>query len=233
MGVFEELFTEDTAEKLSLEIIKKIKDQETIIDYDFNISKGKMVGDTSDPDANTWIKFDTNKSELMKKVIDTLADESIEPTEERKNIFLDFRKSLMSKLSSDYKSQFTDALRNAIFENKITVEMCPMEHCEVLESDIADVPLSSKYLLKIKKINYAGSIPEYISQPIYEKLMEIETEKPDATKEELQDLLNEYIQDQQKNNKWLFVKSVELCHGLFEYQLDVFVDYTMKNVETK
>ncbi|MFW6172389.1 MAG: hypothetical protein ACOC5T_01465 [Elusimicrobiota bacterium] len=227
MSTFEETFTTDNAEKLAQKIIDKINVlDDIIVDYDFHISKGKFIG--NDRNTNTWIKFDSGDDDFLKKFVNILSDESIESTEERKLLFQEFLTQLKKILTNRFKKEFTDAIRIAVFGEGMTASNCPMEKCKINEIDIIDVPLSSKYLVKVKKQSSGGTDPlEPISSQIFSKIIEMEDTAPTLSVEELQKEINTLTKEKQEEGQWSFVEEIELKRNFCEYQLDIFVDYSM------
>jgi hypothetical protein len=233
MSKFEDMFTRENANKLAVDIIKKIDNKEVIIDYNFQMIKGEIKGKK----INTWIKFDAEDNKLMQEIIGVLSDGEIVPTEELIQVFTDFRHAVMDLLSKEYVVQFTDSIRNYVFDNKISKEMCPMGTCAILEADIFDVPLSSKYLLRIKKTHHNYSIASSVSKYIYDEITRIGHESPHIKLAELQKEINGYLSEKKdlplsdpSRDSWIVVDEIELCREFYEYQFDMFIDYSMKRV---
>jgi hypothetical protein len=226
MKTFESIFTTENAAKVAQSILKSMDDEETIVDYDFRFQQGEFVSD----DINTWIKFDTNKYPLLQAMLETLTDETIEPTQERIDLFTNFREEICSFLAGELKTQVSNKLRECVFGGKIDANMCPIEKVKVVNFDLADIPDSARYLLVVKKEQPKDNIAPSVSKDLYDHLHSLDDDK--MTKNEIEQKLNDFISEKRDcDSKFKYIKEVKLKKAFFECQVELFADYAMVRPE--
>ena len=226
MKTFESIFTMENAAKVAQSILKSMDDEDTIVDYDFRFQQGEFVSD----DINTWIKFDTDEYPLLQTMLETLTDETIEPTEERVDLFTKFREEICGFLAGELKTQISDKLRKCVFGKKIDAKMCPIETIKVTSFDLADVPDSARYLLVVKKEQPKDNIAPSVSKDLYDYLYTLDDGK--LTKDEIEQKINDFISEKRDcDSKFKYVKEVKLKKAFFECQVELYADYTMLRPE--
>ena len=241
---FKELFSYENADKVAKYVVDMFgndEDESRVVDYDFNYSEGKVVG----KDTNTSFKFDTNKGTLLDDMKNTISDDKVKPTEENIIIFDDFRDKVCELLENKYKSNLLGKVRKVVM-NDIPSDVMPMDSLRIDNFEITDKP-SSDYVIVVQKdkrcprdvrlnevvYRYAEEEGKDPLNVIDEKKKEVEAELEEKDMDIL-DIIAEKQKEDENCDKYYFyfINDAYKRKYWFNCQVDMFVDYSLNEVET-
>lgn len=169
------IFTQGNAEVVASCLVEHLCKNAgpTTVDYDYQISAGKMVDEGGD--SNTTYKFDAEKGSLLREIIDTLyPEEADDRSEEDYAEETKWLNSIIEIINTKYIDLIRDAIRSKVFKN-VQPELVPMNPFVLNNLEFSSVP-EADFLIVVQRAvpkdqigmaqsNQAGSIP--INQELF------------------------------------------------------------------
>lgn len=211
MNDLETVLTDSAAIEVAKNIIERFNDSDDkqTIDYEFDLSKGKLVSE----DINTNLKFDSYPDTFLANIRDTICGKE-DMTKDDGDIILSFLIKIRDILNSEYKEQLKDIIRKKVL-GEVDKEVFPLNRVQVINVEIGDLP-DVDFLIVVQKSSPHGTISHSLSQELMNE--HVETGKD----------LNDIIKYHQANGdeKYKYISGAYKRKYYFEYQVDMFVDYT-------
>ena len=205
------ILTDENAVKVAGYIVDRFNDtsDDQMVDYEFDLNKGKMTSN----EINTNFKFDTRPDTFLREIKDAICGTEDMTKVDGDNI-LSFLIKIRDILNTEYQEQIADMVRHRVL-NDATKEMFPLTTINIVNVEIGDLP-DIDFLIVVQKSSPQGLISGSLSQELMNEHV--------ATGKSLNDIIAEHKATGDKS--YQYISGAYKRKYYFEYQIDMFVDYT-------
>jgi hypothetical protein len=217
---FDLTFTAENANTLASFLVEYLEEGDRKeIDYDFNLSCGKMKNDQK-VHANFSFKFDTKLGTIPRQIRDILSDETLDATEDRQKRTKWFFEEVGRDLTTIYLDQLRDRIRDVVFGKEIEKRLVPIENIVFIALDICDIPEKDDVLIVKRNIPKTMLLNQTGPDPVAHEIIKIS----DETGEDFQTIINRKKAEGDPN--YMYITGFQSKKAFFECQLDLFVDFS-------
>jgi hypothetical protein len=224
-----ELLTDETAEQVAKELTEqvaafgafaKLKDKTAkekigMVDFSFDLSKGKVASEN----ANTWFAFDLKRDTMAFAFMKAMYARDLPEDENQK--LLDFVGKVATILTEKFQDQFRDAVRKAVIPDS-DPRAIPLEKVEILGIELVDYSSVDDIDKKTVKYIKLPDVPVNM-RSLTSRIMEVRDEHPELT-------VADIIQKERLAANPVFDAIMGVQMGdkyLWDCQMAMFVDYSV------
>lgn len=211
------ILTKSKAKLLSEYLINRMMDDNTEVDYDWQLSSGKMISG----EINTTFKMDSKKGDILEEIKNTFSN--IEDFDEEDNkIIADFLNNVKKLLEKSNFSKLRDTIRKKVLSGTQS-EIFPLEQIEVVNIEMGGKP-DIDYVIVVNKMSPKTELEiqkESHNKSVSQDLMEIHSE----TREDLHTIISR--KKEEENPIYKYVTGAYKKQYWFECHIELFVDYSL------
>lgn len=182
------------------------------IDYKFDINMAKKT--FSSAENNTSFQCDSEEGTLLRKIVNLLDNEDLEPNKEIIEKFDLFLKTVCDLLENKYRQEFTRKIRKIIFKDEIPEDVMPISVIKVKDFYIEKPEVDCLFV--IEKMVKKDSVPQSVSKEIFDFYVETKRDPNELVKQ----------RKEQGDPKYLSITNVRREKYWYELNLSLYVDYS-------